>query len=55
MRKIIQLLDVPDSEMSQGYLCALCDDGTIWYYQGSWEPMQDQIPQDETETFATKL
>jgi hypothetical protein len=54
MRKIIQLLETQDSEYTQGYITALCDDGTIWFYQGSWEPMKDQIPQVKIEEFATK-
>jgi hypothetical protein len=45
-RKIIQIVDSPDTETTQGYLMALCDDGTVWYFQyGNWEPMLQQIPQ----------
>lgn len=33
-RKIIQLIDQPETQDTQGYLTALCDDGTIWFYQG---------------------
>lgn len=46
VRKIIQLIDTPDSECIQGYLVALCDDGTIWFYQGGeWDLLEKQIPQ----------
>ena len=54
MRKIIQIFETPDSDNLQGYITALCDDGTIWFYQGKWEPLNEQIPQDKTESFATK-
>lgn len=50
MRKIIQLLDTPDNSTSQGYLTALCDDGTVWFYQGKWEPLEAKIPQDPAPT-----
>lgn len=46
-RKIIQLIEVPDNEFSQGWLTALCDDGTIWYYSnGDWHELDQPIPQD---------
>ena len=45
-RKIIQIVDNQDSESSQGYLTALCDDGTVWYYSGTdWVLFSKQIPQ----------
>lgn len=45
-RKIIQIVDVPDSNVAQGHLTALCNDGTIWYLAVSkWEPIKPQIPQ----------
>ena len=45
-RKIIQIVDVPESTVAQGCLTALCDDGTIWYFSGNtWEPIKPQIPQ----------
>ena len=48
MRKIIQILDNQDTEYAAGYLVALCDDGTIWYYSGDkWDLMPEQIPQYE--------
>lgn len=48
MRKIIQIVDVQDTEYSQGYLTALCDDGTIWCYShGKWSLIPEQIPQFE--------
>ncbi len=47
MRKIIQILDQQDTEYAAGYLTALCDDGTIWFYSlGNWEPLNIPIPQD---------
>lgn len=46
MRKIIQILDCPDAEKVQGCIMALCDDGTIWYFQNNkWQPIIVQIPQ----------
>jgi len=45
-RKIIQLIETPDSEHTQSYLTALCDDGTIWFYQGKWDLLEKQIPQE---------
>lgn len=49
MRKIIQIQDVQDG-IHQGYLIALCDDGTIWYLQNNeWELFPNQIPQDKVE------
>ena len=48
MRKIIQILDNQGSECASGYLVALCDDGTIWYYSGGkWDLIPEQIPQHE--------
>lgn len=45
-RKIIQIVDVPDSTVTQGSLTALCDDGSVWYLSGNtWEPIKPQIPQ----------
>jgi len=36
-RKIVQFQDSPDTENHQGYITALCDDGTLWSYSsGSW-------------------
>ena len=50
-RKIIQITDVPDTQMSQGCLIALCNDGTVWFYQGvKWSPLKEQIPQDDFST-----
>lgn len=47
-RKIIQILDQPDTEFGGGYLTALCDDGTIWFYSsGGWEQLKEPIPQDD--------
>lgn len=47
-RKIIQIVDCPDTEKMQGCIMALCDDGSIWYLQGNkWTPIPVQIPQDE--------
>ena len=46
MRKVVQIVDVQDTEYAPGYLTALCDDGTIWYYScGKWDLMPEQIPQ----------
>ncbi len=48
-RKIIQIVCRQDTEHTQGYLTALCDDGTIWFYSsGKWHPLQEQIPQRDT-------
>lgn len=49
-RKIIQILDTQDNGNYQGCLTALCDDGSIWFFQGEWEPLLKQIPQDVVET-----
>ena len=47
-RKIIQIVDRPDTATTQGYLVALCDDGTIWYMQNNtWSLIPEQIPQHE--------
>lgn len=47
-RKIIQILDCPDTDKMQGCIMALCDDGTIWYLQNDkWTLIPEQIPQDE--------
>lgn len=56
-RKIIQIVESPDTETTQGYLIALCDDGTIWYMQNNeWNLMPEQIPQhDIPETSKTDL
>ncbi len=46
-RKIIQIIECPDNNQSQGYLTALCNDGSIWFYQGGkWERLIEEIPQD---------
>ena len=48
MRKIIQIIDIPEQSNSQGWITALCNDGTIWYYSsGKWTPIKEQIPQGE--------
>jgi len=48
LRKIIQLLNMPDSSTAQGCLVALCNDGSIWYMQGGkWTKESVGIPQDE--------
>lgn len=48
MRRIIQLLNIPDSSDAQGCLVALCNDGSIWYMQsGEWTKEPAGIPQDE--------
>lgn len=45
-RKIIQILDCPDTEKAQGCIMALCDDGTIWYLQNNnWSIIEAQVPQ----------
>ena len=45
-RKIIQIVDCPNTETTQGCLMALCDDGTVWYLQNSkWTLILEQIPQ----------
>ena len=47
-RKIIQILDCPDTDKMQGYMMALCDDGTIWYLQNNkWALIPEQIPQHD--------
>ena len=46
-RKIIQIQDIPETGAHGGYLLALCDDGTVWYFSaGSWTPHIEQIPQE---------
>jgi len=40
MRKAVQLID------SEGYICALCDDGTIWVLSGGQWQRMEPIPQD---------
>lgn len=53
MRKITQLIEVPDTDCRQGWLTALCDDGTVWYYQNSsWSILKEQIPQGEIDAYA---
>lgn len=48
MRKIIQILDCPDSDKAQGCIIALCDDSTIWYLQNNiWAMIEAQIPQED--------
>jgi hypothetical protein len=48
MRKIIQIVEIPDQPKQGGWLTALCDDGTIWYYSNStWTQLLPLIPQDE--------
>lgn len=48
MRKIIQLLNIPDSSAAQGCLVALCNDGSVWYMQGGkWSKEVNEIPQHE--------
>lgn len=48
MRKIIQLLNMPDTFTEQGCLVALCNDGSVWYMQGGkWAKEPREIPQDE--------
>lgn len=47
-RKIVQIVDCPDTATMQGCLMALCDDGTIWYMQNNkWNLIPEQIPQHE--------
>jgi len=47
VRKIIPIVDTPASNASQGYLTALCDDGTLWIFgAGSWCVINVPIPQD---------
>lgn len=50
MKKIKQLLVMPDAKDSQGCLVALCNDGTIWYMQGGeWVREMNEIPDYGTE------
>ncbi|WP_422462789.1 MULTISPECIES: hypothetical protein [unclassified Endozoicomonas] len=47
MRRIIQIFDTPHSSFGQGYLSALCDDGTIWFHaDNKWHPLRELIPQE---------
>ncbi len=53
MRKIIQLLNMPDSSYAQGCLVALCNDGSVWYMQGGkWSKETNEIPQDEPRKYS---
>lgn len=49
MRKIIQLIHVPEGDYPASYL-ALCDDGTTWETSANtgnkWLPVFDPIPQE---------
>jgi hypothetical protein len=46
MRKIIQIVDTPETCCSKGCITALCDDGTIWFFEsGKWALFEDPIPQ----------
>ena len=48
MRKIIQITETQDTEYSQGFFTALCDDGTLWNLSaGKWSIITPLIPQDE--------
>lgn len=45
-RKLIQIVDCPDTTVSQGCIFGLCDDGTLWAYQhGSWSLVSPYVPQ----------
>lgn len=56
MRKIIQILDCPDTDKAQGCIMALCDDGTIWYLQGEkWSLIKPQIPQTDLSSVYTRI
>jgi hypothetical protein len=47
MRKIIQIHQVPETEITPEYTMALCDDGSLWsYFDGDWLRIKD-IPQDD--------
>ena len=47
MRKIIQLIDTVATVNDYGYLVALCNDGSVWYFtSGKWVKMEEAIPQD---------
>lgn len=46
-RKIIQIIDCPDTERCEGCITALCNDGSIWFYQHkNWTLLDCPIPQD---------
>lgn len=46
MRKLIQIVDCPDSASSQGCIFGLCDDGTLWAFQaGKWDIVSEGVPQ----------
>ena len=48
MRKIIQIVDNPETDSMHGSLAALCDDGSIWYFsEGCWDLFNHPIPQDD--------
>ena len=58
-RKIIQITAPKYNPNSVNDLCALCDDGTVWFllYNGNWEPVWKkikEIPQDESEVTETE-
>jgi hypothetical protein len=47
-RKIIQLINVPETETVERHLIALADDGSVWFYADNhgWTLMDEMIPQD---------
>jgi hypothetical protein len=47
MRKIIQIVESPETELAYGSLAALCNDGSLWFFcKGKWELHEHEIPQD---------
>jgi len=47
-RKLIQIVDCPDSPIAQGCIFGLCNDGTLWAFtQGTWHIVSNGVPQGD--------